>query len=87
MLVALLAAASITAAAPTSTTEGAGQAANVQPPAKEKKICRREAATGTKFGKRVCMTESEYKQRAEESKRMLDEMQRAGHSTNSPSGN
>lgn len=87
MFVAFLAAASITGAAPNPPTDGAVTAANAQAPAKEKKICRREVATGSKFGKRVCMTEAEHKQRAEDSQRMLDEMQRAGHTNNTPSGN
>lgn len=43
---------------------------------REKVICRTEVATGTRFGKRVCMTKADFERRTEESRGGLMEMQR-----------
>lgn len=69
-------------AAPTSPIQAA--AVGVAPPAPElkpgerkvKMICRTETTTGTRFSKRVCMSQEDMKQREEEARAGLAELQR-----------
>ncbi|WP_309643702.1 hypothetical protein [Phenylobacterium sp.] len=49
-------------------------------------ICRKEVATGTRFGKRVCMTVEDFNRRQAEAEQGLAEMQR-DINTPRPKGN
>ncbi|WP_288131019.1 hypothetical protein [Microbulbifer sp.] len=40
--------------------------------AKDEKICKKEAITGSRFKRKVCATEAEWKRMSEESSRMIN---------------
>lgn len=46
-----------------------------------KMVCRVETPTGSRFGKRVCMTQEDIARRTEESERGFGEMQKAVNTT------
>ncbi len=48
---------------------------------KVKMVCRTETPTGSRFGKRVCMTVQDFQRRQEESRKGLAEMQQNVNTT------
>ncbi|MES2896112.1 hypothetical protein M9M90_15350 [Phenylobacterium sp. LH3H17] len=96
MLLVLAAAALLAATEPTSSTSApAAEVVNkdlATPPAlkpgekKMKVVCRTETATGTRFGKRVCLSLDDFKRRQEESREGFAEMQR-NHNVTPTKGN
>ncbi|WP_332764154.1 hypothetical protein [Phenylobacterium sp.] len=97
MLLVIAAAALLAATEPTSSsapptpTEAANANLAAAPALKpgEKKmkvVCRTETATGTRFGKRVCLSLDDFKRRQEESREGFAEMQR-NHNVTPTKGN
>lgn len=96
MLIVLAAAALLAATEPTSSTPApVADVVNkdlATPPAlkpgekKMKVVCRTETATGTRFGKRVCLSLDDFKRRQEESREGFAEMQR-NHNVTPTKGN
>ncbi|MFN3515127.1 MAG: hypothetical protein ACK41C_18945 [Phenylobacterium sp.] len=76
------------AALATGTAEAAPPADEALKPGqrKAKMICNVETPTGSRVGKRVCLTEEDFKRRQEESREGFAEMQR-NHNVNRSSGN
>ncbi|HEY9234723.1 MULTISPECIES: hypothetical protein [Phenylobacterium] len=62
----------IAQAAPQSTPAAAPAAAK---PQKEKMVCKEEPVTGSRFGKRVCHTESEWRQLRQDAQNDTSRMQ------------
>jgi hypothetical protein len=88
MIVALLMSAALVQEAPaqTSTPAPAPAAANAPGELKpgERKVrvvCRTETTTGTRFGKRTCISVDDFKRREEESRAGFAEMQRTLNTT------
>lgn len=50
------------------------------------KVCKRTQQSGTRFTKKVCMTQAEWDQIAEESKRTASEVQRRSGQQSNPTG-
>jgi len=65
------------AAAPTSNTQAAA-APTAPKPQKDKMVCKDEPVTGSRFGKRVCRTESEWRQIREDARNDTSRMQVQG---------
>ena len=80
MLISLLAAAALLAASePPAQTEPTANAAPASAPAakpaQDKMVCKEEPVTGTRFGKRVCRTESEWRQLRQDAQNDTSRMQ------------
>jgi len=80
VLISLLAAAALLAASePAAQSEPAANAtpaaAPPAKPAKDKMVCKEEPVTGTRFGKRVCRTESEWRQLRQDAQNDTSRMQ------------
>lgn len=81
MLISLLAAAALLAAngPAAAQAEPAGNAspasAPAAKPAKDKMVCKSEPVTGTRFGKKVCRTESEWRQLRQDAQNDTSRMQ------------
>lgn len=78
MLISLLASAALLAAGdpaaqPTQASTAAPPAA--AKPQKEKMVCKEEPVTGTRFGKRVCRTEAEWRQMRQDAQNDTSRMQ------------
>lgn len=95
MLLVIAAAALLAATEPTSSTLAPAEAVNKDLAAaaalklgekKMKVVCRTETATGTRFGKRVCLSLDDFKRRQEESREGFAEMQRS-HNVTPTKGN
>lgn len=95
MLLAIAAAALLAATEPTSSTQAPAEVVNrdlATAPAPErgekkmKVVCRVETATGTRFGKRVCLSLDDFKRRQEQSREGFAEMQR-NHNVTPSKGN
>ncbi len=80
MLISILAAAALFAASEPAaqaepTTNAAPASAPAAKPAKDKMVCKSEPVTGTRFGKKVCRTESEWRQMRQDAQNDTSRMQ------------
>ncbi len=79
VLISLLASAALLAAGEPAAAQAA-QTSTAAPPAtakpqKEKMVCKEEPVTGTRFGKRVCRTEAEWRQMRQDAQNDTSRMQ------------
>ncbi len=87
MIVALLLSAALAQEAPAPATEATAPAAAPAPGAlkaderKVRVVCRTEVTTGTRFGKRTCISLEDFKRREKESQEGFAEMQRSLNTT------
>lgn len=63
---------------PTSDTTAAAAAPKAAKPAKDKMVCKEEPVTGSRFGKRVCRTEAEWRQLRDDARNDTSRMQVQG---------
>lgn len=80
MLISILAAAALFAASEPAaqaepTANAAPASAPAAKPAKDKMVCKSEPVTGTRFGKKVCRTESEWRQMRQDAQNDTSRMQ------------
>jgi hypothetical protein len=88
MIVALLMSAALVQEAPAATPTAAPASATAAAPGalkegerKMRVVCRTEVTTGTRFGKRTCISLEDFKRREKESQEGFAEMQRSINTT------
>ena len=62
------------------------QAAKTEQTADEKMVCKREAVTGSRFKKKICMSEAQWAEMSEDAKKSTGEFQRKNSGVGAPGG-